>query len=56
MDSIHDAFVEGVVAKMKTLKVGHALDEGIFMGPVVDDKQLASNMAGSKKPSNLVPI
>ncbi|WP_296274124.1 aldehyde dehydrogenase family protein, partial [Psychrobacter sp. UBA6730] len=44
MDSIHDAFVEGVVAKMKTLKVGHALDDGIFMGPVVDDKQLASNM------------
>ncbi len=44
MDSIHDAFVDGVVAKMKTLKVGHALDEGIFMGPVVDDKQLASNL------------
>lgn len=44
MDSIHDAFVEGVIAKMKTLKVGHALDDGIFMGPVVDDKQLASNM------------
>jgi aldehyde dehydrogenase (NAD+) len=44
MDSIHDAFVDGVIAKMKTLKVGHALEDGIFMGPVVDDKQLASNM------------
>ena len=44
MDGIHDAFVDGVIAKMKTLKVGHALDDGIFMGPVVDDKQLASNL------------
>src|SRR5690606_2145397 len=44
MDGIHDSFVEGVIAKMKTLKVGHALDDGIFMGPIVDDKQLASNM------------
>jgi len=44
MDGIHDAFVDGVFAKMKTLKVGHALDDGIFMGPIVDDKQLASNM------------
>lgn len=41
MDGIHDAFVDGVIAKMKTLKVGHALDDGIFMGPIVDDKQLA---------------
>ena len=44
MDGIHDAFVDGVIAKMKTLKVGHALDDGIFMGPVVDDKQLVSNL------------
>lgn len=44
MDGIHDAFVDGVIAKMKTLKVGHALDDGIFMGPVIDDKQLASNL------------
>lgn len=44
MDSIHDAFVDGVTKKMKTLKVGHALEDGIFMGPVVDDKQLAANL------------
>lgn len=44
MDGIHDAFVDGMIAKMKTLKVGHALDEGIFMGPIVDDKQLVSNL------------
>jgi len=44
MDSVHDAFVEAMVERMKTLKVGHALDDGIFMGPVVDDKQLAANM------------
>ncbi|WP_201541463.1 aldehyde dehydrogenase family protein [Psychrobacter faecalis] len=49
MDGIHDAFVDGVIAKMKTLKVGHALDDGIFMGPIVDDKQLASNMDWIKK-------
>lgn len=49
MDGIHDAFVDGVIAKMKTLKVGHALDDGIFMGPVVDDKQLASNLGWIEK-------
>ncbi|MGM8884857.1 aldehyde dehydrogenase family protein [Psychrobacter sp. 1U2] len=49
MDSVHDAFVEAMVERMKTLKVGHALDDGIFMGPVVDDKQLASNMEWVEK-------
>lgn len=44
-DAIHDAYVDALVKRMATLKVGHALEEGVFMGPVVDDKQLASNLA-----------
>lgn len=43
MDSIHDAYVEALIKRMSQLKVGHALDEGIFMGPVVDQTQLDAN-------------
>lgn len=43
MDSIHDAYVEALIQRMSQLKVGHALDEGIFMGPVVDQTQLDAN-------------
>ena len=32
---IHDAFVERFLAKTEALKVGHALEEGVQMGPVV---------------------
>jgi alpha-ketoglutaric semialdehyde dehydrogenase len=42
---IHDAFVERFLAKTKALKVGHALGEGVQMGPVVSEAQLASNLA-----------
>ena len=42
-DSVHDAYVEALIERMRTLKVGHALEENIFMGPVVDESQLASN-------------
>ncbi|MDD1793666.1 aldehyde dehydrogenase family protein [Enterovibrio makurazakiensis] len=45
MDSIHDAYVDALSQRMAQLKVGHALDEGVFMGPVVDEKQLSSNLA-----------
>ncbi|MGR5061326.1 aldehyde dehydrogenase family protein [Photobacterium sp. DNB22_13_2] len=44
MDSIHDAYVEALIKRMSELKVGHALEEGIFMGPVVDSKQLEANL------------
>lgn len=44
LDSVHDAYVEALIKRMGSLKVGHALDDGIFMGPVVDDKQLTSNL------------
>ncbi|MDH0865804.1 aldehyde dehydrogenase family protein [Mitsuaria sp. GD03876] len=43
-DGIHDRFVEAVVAKMKTLKVDHALKAGTDIGPVVDQRQLDQNL------------
>lgn len=42
---IHDAFVEKLVAGAKAMKVGHALEEGTQMGPVVSEQQLAENLA-----------
>lgn len=39
---IHDAFVDKLVSATGRLKVGHALDEGTQIGPVVDAKQLAA--------------
>jgi aldehyde dehydrogenase (NAD+) len=37
---IHDAFVDAMVEAMKALKVGHALEDGTQIGPVVDGSQL----------------
>lgn len=42
---IHDAFVEQMTKAMQALKVGDALDPATQIGPVVDEKQLASNLA-----------
>jgi aldehyde dehydrogenase (NAD+) len=39
---IHDAFVDRLVEATGRLKVGHALDEGTQIGPVVDAGQLAA--------------
>lgn len=39
-ERIHDAFVEAMVEAMKRLRVGHALEEGTQIGPVVDEGQL----------------
>jgi aldehyde dehydrogenase (NAD+) len=41
---IHDAFVDKMIATMKTLKVDHALKEGTQLGPVVDEAQLAQDL------------
>ncbi|CCN80597.1 putative Aldehyde dehydrogenase [Vibrio nigripulchritudo SFn27] len=49
MDSIHDQYVETLIKRMSELKVGHALDDGIFMGPVVDGNQLEANFAWLEK-------
>jgi aldehyde dehydrogenase (NAD+) len=43
MDNIHDHYVEALIKRMGELNVGHALKEGIFMGPVVDENQLNAN-------------
>jgi aldehyde dehydrogenase (NAD+) len=43
--AVHDAFVERMVEGMKALTVDHALKEGTQMGPVVDQRQLESNLA-----------
>lgn len=41
--SVHDAFVQKMVRRMATLKVGHALEQGTDIGPVVDDHQFTQN-------------
>ena len=40
---VHDAFVARLRQRMKSLKVGHALERGVDIGPVVDADQLAQN-------------
>lgn len=42
--SVHDAFVEKLVAAAKALKVGHALEDGTQIGPVVSEGQLSQNL------------
>ncbi|MGD9862021.1 MAG: aldehyde dehydrogenase family protein [Pseudodonghicola sp.] len=41
---IHDAFVAELSRQMRALKVGDALDPATQIGPVVDGKQLQSNL------------
>ena len=43
--SVHDQFVEKLVAGAKAMKVGHALEPGTQMGPVVSEQQLNENLA-----------
>ena len=43
-DKIHDAFVDKLVESAKALKVGHALEEGTQIGPVVSAEQLDRNL------------
>jgi aldehyde dehydrogenase (NAD+) len=43
-DGIHDRFVAAVTERLKTLKVGHALESGIEMGPVVEQPQLDQDL------------
>ncbi|MCC4774255.1 aldehyde dehydrogenase family protein [Vibrio cyclitrophicus] len=49
MDSIHDQYVEALIKRMSELKVGHALEDGVFMGPVVDGNQLEANLGWVEK-------
>ena len=43
-DAVHDQFVDRMLAATKALQVGHALEEGTQIGPVVSDTQLAENL------------
>lgn len=43
--NIHDAFVEKLIAGAKAMKVGHALEAGTQIGPVVSEAQLRENLA-----------
>ena len=35
-EKVHDAFVDKFAAKMKALKVGNGLEEGVAVGPLVN--------------------
>lgn len=43
-EQIYSAFVTAMTAKLKSLKVGHALHAGIDIGPVVDQSQLDQDL------------
>lgn len=43
-DAVHDQFVDKMLAATKALQVGHALEEGTQIGPVVSDTQLSENL------------
>lgn len=43
--AVHDAFVARLRQRLKTLKIGHALERGVDIGPVADAERLAQNLA-----------
>lgn len=43
-DAIHDRFVSALVERLKSIKVGHALDPDTNIGPVVNQSQLEKNL------------
>jgi alpha-ketoglutaric semialdehyde dehydrogenase len=43
-EGIHDRFVEAVVERMRTLRVGHALGDAVDIGPVVSADQLEQDI------------
>ncbi len=43
-EGIHDAFVEKLVAGANAMVVGHALEDGTQIGPVVSEGQLGENL------------
>lgn len=44
-EGIHDQFVEALAARLDTLNVGHALDEGVDIGPTVSEAQMEQDLA-----------
>jgi aldehyde dehydrogenase (NAD+) len=47
--SVHDEFVAKLIAKLETTTVGHALGEGVELGPVASETQLSENLAWIEK-------
>ncbi len=43
-EAVHDEFVDRLVRAAQAFKVGHALEEGVQIGPVVSAGQLAQNL------------
>lgn len=43
-EAIHDRFVEALRGRMRQLKVGHALEAGVQIGPVAEARQLEQNL------------
>ncbi|HEY0856299.1 MAG TPA: aldehyde dehydrogenase family protein [Albitalea sp.] len=43
--AVHDAFVAKLRERMRVLKVGHALDRGVDIGPVASRAQLEQNLS-----------
>ena len=54
-EAMHDAFVERLVAPAKALRVGHALEDGTELGPVVSEGQLDQNLATSGSAARRAP-
>lgn len=44
-ENVHDAFVDKLVVGAEAMKVGHALEKGTQMGPVVSAEQLQENLS-----------
>jgi acyl-CoA reductase-like NAD-dependent aldehyde dehydrogenase len=42
---IHDRFVDALLARLRTLKVGDALEAGTDIGPVIDERQLGKDLS-----------
>ena len=40
-DAVHDELVSRVVQRARALKLGNGLDEGVQMGPIINERQLA---------------
>jgi aldehyde dehydrogenase (NAD+) len=45
VDRVHDEFVERLLARMEELTIGPALDEATMIGPVVDRRQLETDLS-----------
>ncbi len=56
-ESVYDAFMEKLLARMKTIKQGDPVDSGNYMGPVIDKnafEKIMSYMEPGKKEGKLV--